>query len=665
MNSTQVLAYIPSPPQGVWQLGPVSIRAYALCIVAGIIVALWWGSRRWIARGGQPGEVLDVALWAVPFGLIGGRAYHVLTDWRYYFTDLGDTLNPPRGPIDALKVWEGGLGIWGAVALGGVGAWIACRRYGIKLPAFGDAIAPPILLAQAIGRVGNYFNQEVYGRPTDLPWGLEIFRRVPDNLTGVSTGERIAIVHPTFLYEALWNVFVVLLLVAVDRYFRVGHGRLFALYVMGYCAGRFVIELLRDDAASEPFGMGIRVNSIVAVVVFACALAYFLAAPRGRELGLSMYRPARADELAAEGKVGYIDPWADDDADAPSEPEITSTEPAVPEADELEDLETQEDGAAEAEADRVEAAELDEEAADDAEAIDEAQAQADAEEPDSPSEPAIKPSEPKIAPSEPKITPSEPKIAATEPAVPEADELEDLETQEDGAAEAEADRVEAAELDEEAADDAEAIDEAQAQADAEAPVSEPDDAPEAAADADESRVIRVSRVMTAPASAIFALIADPSAQPRFDGNENLQEAAEGQRVTAVGEKFLMTNTSGRVRENTVVEFVEDRLIAWKPSEVGKTPPGHLWRWELDPIDDDTTNVAHIYDWTGLDPDDEKRNERARSTTSASLLASVNRLAELVENEPAAEAESETESDEPDGPEDNDGDRPNIVRRTDG
>ena len=577
MNSTQVLAYIPSPPQGVWQLGPVSIRAYALCIVAGIIVALWWGSRRWIARGGQPGEVLDVALWAVPFGLIGGRAYHVLTDWRYYFTDLGDTLNPPRGPIDALKVWEGGLGIWGAVALGGVGAWIACRRYGIKLPAFGDAIAPPILLAQAIGRVGNYFNQEVYGRPTDLPWGLEIFRRVPDNLTGVSTGERIAIVHPTFLYEALWNVFVVLLLVAVDRYFRVGHGRLFALYVMGYCAGRFVIELLRDDAASEPFGMGIRVNSIVAVVVFACALAYFLAAPRGRELGLSMYRPARADELAAEGKVGYIDPWADDDADAPSEPEITSTEPAVP----------------------------------------------------------------------------------------EADELEDLETQEDGAAEAEADRVEAAELDEEAADDAEAIDEAQAQADAEAPVSEPDDAPEAAADADESRVIRVSRVMTAPASAIFALIADPSAQPRFDGNENLQEAAEGQRVTAVGEKFLMTNTSGRVRENTVVEFVEDRLIAWKPSEVGKTPPGHLWRWELDPIDDDTTNVAHIYDWTGLDPDDEKRNERARSTTSASLLASVNRLAELVENEPAAEAESETESDEPDGPEDNDGDRPNIVRRTDG
>ena len=577
MNSTQVLAYIPSPPQGVWQLGPVSIRAYALCIVAGIIVALWWGSRRWIARGGQPGEVLDVALWAVPFGLIGGRAYHVLTDWRYYFTDLGDTLNPPRGPIDALKVWEGGLGIWGAVALGGVGAWIACRRYGIKLPAFGDAIAPPILLAQAIGRVGNYFNQEVYGRPTDLPWGLEIFRRVPDNLTGVSTGERIAIVHPTFLYEALWNVFVVLLLVAVDRYFRVGHGRLFALYVMGYCAGRFVIELLRDDAASEPFGMGIRVNSIVAVVVFACALAYFLAAPRGRELGLSMYRPARADELAAEGKVGYIDPWADDDADAPSEPEITSTEPAVP----------------------------------------------------------------------------------------EADELEDLETQEDGAPEAEADRVEAAELDEEAADDAEAIDEAQAQADAEAPVSEPDDAPEAAADADESRVIRVSRVMTAPASAIFALIADPSAQPRFDGNENLQEAAEGQRVTAVGEKFLMTNTSGRVRENTVVEFVEDRLIAWKPSEVGKTPPGHLWRWELDPIDDDTTNVAHIYDWTGLDPDDEKRNERARSTTSASLLASVNRLAELVENEPAAEAESETESDEPDGPEDNDGDRPNIVRRTDG
>ncbi len=641
MNSTQVLAYIPSPPQGVWQLGPVSIRAYALCIVAGIIVALWWGSRRWIARGGQPGEVLDVALWAVPFGLIGGRAYHVLTDWRYYFTDLGDTLNPPRGPIDALKVWEGGLGIWGAVALGGVGAWIACRRYGIKLPAFGDAIAPPILLAQAIGRVGNYFNQEVYGRPTDLPWGLEIFRRVPDNLTGVSTGERIAIVHPTFLYEALWNVFVVLLLVAVDRYFRVGHGRLFALYVMGYCAGRFVIELLRDDAASEPFGMGIRVNSIVAVVVFGCALAYFLAAPRGRELGLSMYRPARAEELAEQGKVGYIDPWADDDGEAPSEPAITSTEPEVtstepaitPSEPEVTSTEPK-------------IAPSEPKIAPSEPAI-------------TPSEPKITPSEPAITPSEPKITPSEPKVTSTEPAMPDADELEDLETQEDGATEAQADRVEAAELDEEAADDAEAIDEAQAQADAEAPANEPDDASEAVADGDESRVIRVSRVMTAPASAIFALIADPSAQPRFDGNENLQEAEEGQRVTAIGEKFLMTNTSGRVRENTVVEFVEDRLIAWKPSEVGKTPPGHLWRWELDPIDDDTTNVAHIYDWTGLDPDDEKRNERARSTTSASLLASVNRLAELVENEP------EAESGEPDGPEAADEDRPNIVRRTDG
>ena len=205
---------------------------------------------------------------------------------------------------------------------------------------------------------------------------------------------------------------------------------------------------------------------------------------------------------------------------------------------------------------------------------------------------------------------------------------------------------------------AEAIDEAEAQADAEEPADDSDDAPEAATD--ESRVIRVSRVITAPASAIFALIADPAQQPRFDGNENLQEADEGQRVTAVGEKFLMTNTSGRIRENTIVEFIEDRLIAWKPSEVDKTPPGHLWRWELDPIDDDTTNVAHIYDWTGLDPDDEKRIERARSTTSESLLASVNRLAELVEADPGSE--SEKKPDDADAGEEK---RPNIVRRTDG
>ncbi|NLG54133.1 MAG: prolipoprotein diacylglyceryl transferase, partial [Rhodococcus sp.] len=254
-TSADLLAYIPSPPQGVWYVGPLALRAYALFIVIGIVVAIFWGDRRWVARGGDKGTVLDVAIWAVPFGLIGARIYHVMTDWPTYFGEGGR-------PLDALKIWQGGLGIWGAVAFGALGAWIACRRRGIPLPALGDAVAPAILLAQAIGRIGNYFNQELYGRETTLPWGLEIFERrndagalSPHLIDGVSTGQVVAVVHPTFLYEALWSVLVVIALVVVDRRFQIGHGRLFALYVAGYCFGRFWIEMMRTDHASTIAGI--------------------------------------------------------------------------------------------------------------------------------------------------------------------------------------------------------------------------------------------------------------------------------------------------------------------------------------------------------------------------------------------------------------------------
>ncbi len=277
--SGALLAYIPSPARGVWQLGPFPLRAYALCIILGIVVAIWWGERRWRARGGQPGAILDVAMFAVPFGLVGGRLYHVATDWQKYFGADGN-------PVDALKIYQGGLGIWGAVLLGGIGAWIGCRVYRIPLPALGDAVAPPILLAQAIGRLGNYFNQELYGRETDLPWGLEIYRRVGDDgrldmMNGASTGVVDKIVHPTFLYELLWNVLVVVLLVYVDKRFRIGHGRLFALYVAGYCFGRFFIELMRADEATKI--AGIRINSFTSAVVFLAAIAYFVFATKGRE----------------------------------------------------------------------------------------------------------------------------------------------------------------------------------------------------------------------------------------------------------------------------------------------------------------------------------------------------------------------------------------------
>jgi len=279
---TTTLASFPSPPQGVWHLGPVPIRAYAVFIIIGILVALLLGDRRWTARGGESGVIYDIALWAVPFGLIGGRLYHVLTDWKTYFGPGG------AGPVAALRVWDGGLGIWGAVALGGVGAWIACRRRGIPLPAFGDAIAPGIVLAQAIGRLGNYFNQELYGRETTLPWGMEIFyRRDPSgmidvhSLNGVSTGQVAAIVHPTFLYELLWNLLVFIILLIVDRRFRIGHGRLFALYVALYCVGRFCVELLRDDTATHI--AGIRINSFTSTFVFLGAVVYIILARKGRE----------------------------------------------------------------------------------------------------------------------------------------------------------------------------------------------------------------------------------------------------------------------------------------------------------------------------------------------------------------------------------------------
>lgn len=279
-----VLAAIPSPPRGVWELDlgfvSVPIRAYALCIIAGIVIAIWWGERRWMARGGQNGTIVDIAVFAVPFGLVGGRLYHVITDYHRYFGE-------GQNPVDALKIWDGGLGIWGAIALGAVGAWIACKRRGIPLPAVADAVAPGIVMAQAVGRLGNYFNQELYGSSTDVPWALEIYQRInpvtgiPDPLAGVSNGVVERIVHPTFLYELLWNVGVALLVVWADRHFRLGHGRAFALYVAGYTAGRFWIEMMRSDEATMVFG--VRINVWVAALVFLGAVAYIVVARKRGE----------------------------------------------------------------------------------------------------------------------------------------------------------------------------------------------------------------------------------------------------------------------------------------------------------------------------------------------------------------------------------------------
>ena len=312
-----VLATIPSPDRGVWYLGPLPIRAYALCIIAGIIIAIWWGERRWVARGGIKGEVTDMAVWAVPFGLVGGRLYHVITDYQKYF-------GPGKNPLAALEIWNGGLGIWGAIALGAVGAWIGCKRKGIPLPAMADAVAPAIVVAQAVGRLGNYFNQELYGGDTTLPWGLEIYRRVTqdgreDALAGVAIDHTpIQVVHPTFLYELLWNLGVAALVVWADRKFRLGHGRAFAVYVAGYTAGRFWIEIMRTDEATLIFGQ--RVNVFVSVLVFLGAIAYLvIAMSRGPREDLAVLRPAEepaGDEPEAEKPAddeGAIDVVADKD----------------------------------------------------------------------------------------------------------------------------------------------------------------------------------------------------------------------------------------------------------------------------------------------------------------------------------------------------------------
>lgn len=240
------------------------MRAYALCILLGILAAVWLARRRWAERGGDPRFISDVALWAVPGGLIGARLYHVITDFQRYDDD----------PLAALRIWDGGLGIWGGVAGGAlVGLWYA-KRKGVDRRALLDTVAPAIPLAQAIGRLGNWFNQELFGRPTSLPWGLEI--DVDQRPSGYLSHETF---HPTFLYELLWNLVVVGIVLLVERFTRRGRvglkpGRLFAVYVAAYTFGRFWIELLRIDPAHRI--LGLRVNDWVSVVVFVIAMGFVI-----------------------------------------------------------------------------------------------------------------------------------------------------------------------------------------------------------------------------------------------------------------------------------------------------------------------------------------------------------------------------------------------------
>lgn len=273
---------IPSPDQSVWHLGPLPLRAYAIAIIVGIILGGWLGTRRYRERGGPEGVLVDTLMWAVPAGIIGARIYHVISSPAAYFGPDGD-------PVRALYIWEGGLGIWGAIPAGAAVAWWFLRSKGLRMTTFADSLAPGILVAQAVGRIGNYFNQELFGAPTDLPWGLQISDAVL-SAQGLDYPAG-TLFHPTFLYELLWNLAAAGLLILIDRRLRLGHGRVFWLYVAFYTAGRTWIEMLRIDTAEHI--LGLRLNVWVSLLVLLVSVTMFAVLARRGAREESPWLPGR------------------------------------------------------------------------------------------------------------------------------------------------------------------------------------------------------------------------------------------------------------------------------------------------------------------------------------------------------------------------------------
>lgn len=259
----RIIESIPSPSISYIDLGPFRIHFYALFIILGIFVAGLIGHRRLKARGVKNLEVVDIALWTVPFGIVGGRVVHVLTHWNDYFAAGAD-------PTAAFRIWEGGLAIYGAIIFGAFGAYLGSRFSNVKFLAFADAIAPGLLLAQAIGRMGNYFNQELFGAPTDLPWGLEI-----TNTDALPVGLPLDTYYsPTFAYEALLSILGVVVLIWLDRKYALRRGRLFALYLIWYSSCRFWVEGVRIDPSE--IVLGLRTFQWFAVAGIAIGVAIYL-----------------------------------------------------------------------------------------------------------------------------------------------------------------------------------------------------------------------------------------------------------------------------------------------------------------------------------------------------------------------------------------------------
>lgn len=253
----EVLFSIPSPDISFIQLGPFRIHFYALFILTGIVLALLLTESRLKSRGAEAGLALDISLWAIPFGILGGRLFHVVTHPNDYFYSGADLLA-------IFRIWEGGLAIYGALILGALGAYIGSRRAGIRFSSFLDAVAPGVLLAQAIGRWGNYFNNELFGLPTDLPWGLEIDRNNPAYPAGLPDG---VLFHPTFLYESIWSLAGVALLLAADRRFSLRWGKMLGLYLIYYSVGRIWVEAIRIDPSEIILGLRLNIWSALAGIV--------------------------------------------------------------------------------------------------------------------------------------------------------------------------------------------------------------------------------------------------------------------------------------------------------------------------------------------------------------------------------------------------------------
>ena len=310
--------FIPSPSISSFQLGPLTIHIYALCLITGIIAAWVLGLRRWRARGGGQESFETVLIWAIPIGILGARLYHVLTH-------LGDYFGPGRNPWSVFFIWEGGIAIYGAIGFGALAAWLVARRLGIAFAALADSLAPGIAIGQALGRFGNWFNQELYGQPTDLPWGLEI-----DEAHRAPGFEQYATFHPTFLYESLWNLFVAGALLWADRRFRLGRGKVFALYIALYGFGRIFTEQLRLDYSYDVFGP-IRFNAAVAILICAAGVLLFA--------WLVKYRPGREDVVEPEpapptadanGAANEQEPEPEEDAAATSAVEPAETRRTEP-----------------------------------------------------------------------------------------------------------------------------------------------------------------------------------------------------------------------------------------------------------------------------------------------------------------------------------------------